>query len=73
MCHADPSVKHTLIKNNRFLEVLSRDLIFLAVEVVGAHSEPTHRMRGVVLDQVVRAVIQLTCQAQIQQTGGIDR
>jgi len=70
--HADPGVQEAAVQLNRLLEVLARHLEFLAVEVVGAHRKPTHGVRGIVLHQVVRAVVELSREAEVEQAGGVD-
>ncbi len=43
--HANPRVEEAIVQLNSLLEVFPCDLILFAVEVIGAHSEPTHWMR----------------------------
>ena len=72
MRHADPGVEEAAVELDRLLEVLARHLEFLAVEVVGAHRKPAHGVRGVVFHQVVRAVVELPREAEVQQAGRVD-
>lgn len=48
--HPNPRIQETTIQFDSLLEILPRDLKLLAVEVVSANGEPTHRMRGIVFD-----------------------
>lgn len=64
--HANPGIQEGLIKNNSFLEVLSGYLIFLTVKVVGPHCEPADRVRTIVLDEVMCAVVELSGKAEVK-------
>lgn len=72
MCHSYPSIEEALVEDDCFLKVLPCHLVFLAEEVIGAHCEPADRMRGVVLDQIMRAVIEVADEVEVEQAGGVD-
>ena len=54
-----------------FLEVVPGHFVLLAVEVVSAYRKPADWMAGVVLNQVMRAIVQISSQPQIQQAGHV--
>ncbi len=63
MSHSNPREEEATIELNCLLEILSGHFVLFAVEVVSADDEPADRMGRVVLDQVMRAVIELPSKA----------
>lgn len=72
MRHSYPGKQEALVQNDSLLEVLPSHLVLFAMEVVSTNREPTHGMRGIVLDQVVGAVVEFTGEVQVEQAGRID-
>ena len=61
--HTDPSVEEASIEHDGFLEVLPGDFVLFTMEIVCSDGKPADGMRGIVLDEIVRAVVKLSCQS----------
>ena len=53
------------------MEVFPGYLVLLAEEVIGTYCEPADRMRGVVLNQIMGAVVEVSDEVEVEEAGGV--
>lgn len=70
--HADPGKEEAFVEDYCLLEVLASHFVLFAVEVVGAYCEPADGVGGVVFDEVVGAVVELSGEGEVEEAGGVD-